>query len=63
MSKGAVILKIGKARDGEEEDTINSFTLSGDGKSIVTHHKSSLFKLWNVTGNSFYLYYFTIFKS
>ncbi|XP_001601796.1 transducin beta-like protein 3 [Nasonia vitripennis] len=49
VSKGAVKLTLGKANENEEEDVINSFTTSKDGKFIVTHHKSSLFKLWNGT--------------
>ncbi|KAJ8680434.1 hypothetical protein QAD02_016221 [Eretmocerus hayati] len=47
VAKGAVKLKLGQANENEAEDTINSFVASSDGKFLVTHHKSSLFKLWD----------------
>lgn len=54
-------LLLGKAKENEEEDTINSFTTSGDGKFVVTHHKSSLFKLWNATGKPYFHLAFDVF--
>ncbi|XP_058805017.1 transducin beta-like protein 3 [Phymastichus coffea] len=47
-SKGAIKHKLGQIKEDEDKDTINSFTVSKDGNFIVTHHKSTLFKLWNV---------------
>ena len=54
VSKGSVKVSLGKAQENEEEDLINSFTTSKDGKFVVSHHKSSLFKLWNTTGELLY---------
>ena len=54
VNKGLIKTVIGKSEDDEEEDFINSFALSGDDLSVVTQHKSGLFKLWNWQGNSFF---------
>jgi 6-phosphogluconolactonase (cycloisomerase 2 family) len=53
ISKGTVV-KLGKTKYYDREDIINSFTISKDGKFIVTHHKSSLFKLWSGKGISIF---------
>ncbi|XP_011503744.1 PREDICTED: transducin beta-like protein 3 [Ceratosolen solmsi marchali] len=45
ISNGTVI-KLGKVNK-KINDEINSFSISKDGKFIITHHKSSLFKLWS----------------
>ena len=50
INKGSVKISLGSASDNEEEDIIHCFDISGDGESVVTHHKSGLFKLWNVSG-------------
>ncbi|XP_014206176.1 transducin beta-like protein 3 [Copidosoma floridanum] len=47
-SKGIVKTSLGKPKENEDVDTINSFATSKDGKWLVSHHKSSLFKLWNL---------------
>ena len=50
LSKGLVKLSLGKENESEEVDPINSFTTSSDGNFVVTHHRSSLFKLWSTLG-------------
>ncbi|XP_017881942.1 transducin beta-like protein 3 [Ceratina calcarata] len=51
VGKGIVISSLGQNKDNEEEDTINTFTASDDDLHIITHHKSTLFKLWNWKDN------------
>ncbi|KAK0079969.1 hypothetical protein PV325_005331 [Microctonus aethiopoides] len=46
VDKGLVIARLGETENAEDEDTINSFTLSHDNDYVVSHHKSGLFKLW-----------------
>ncbi|XP_076632877.1 transducin beta-like protein 3 isoform X1 [Colletes latitarsis] len=46
----AVTSYLGESNDNEE-DTINTFTLCNDDVHIITHHKSSLFKLWTWKDN------------
>ncbi|XP_043282160.1 transducin beta-like protein 3 [Venturia canescens] len=46
ISKGLVICRLGETQEDQEEDTVNSFTISPDNIHAVSHHKSSLFKLW-----------------
>lgn len=52
VSKSSVILSLGEVEADQQEDTINCFTLSNDDTSILTHHKSGLFKLWDWKSNS-----------
>ena len=52
VNKGLVKCDIGKLENDEEEDSVNSFALSSDDLSVVTQHKSGLFKLWKWQGNS-----------
>ncbi|XP_063995708.1 transducin beta-like protein 3 [Diachasmimorpha longicaudata] len=47
LAKGTVIAALGPPTS--EEDTINTFTLSPTSDTVITHHKSGLFKLF--TGN------------
>lgn len=51
VNKGLIISNIGKSENDQEEDPINSFALSCDDLSVITQHKSGLFKLWNWEGN------------
>ncbi|XP_015112671.1 transducin beta-like protein 3 [Diachasma alloeum] len=45
LSKGSVIATLGPPTP--EEDTINTFTLSPISDTVITHHKSGLFKLFS----------------
>ncbi|KAL6261954.1 hypothetical protein P5V15_007038 [Pogonomyrmex californicus] len=48
LNKGSVISSLGLTEADQEKDTINCFTLCNEDTSIITHHKSGLFKLWNL---------------
>jgi len=52
VSKSSVISSLGEVEANQQEDTINCFALGNDDTSILTHHKSGLFKLWDWKGNS-----------
>ncbi|XP_051157551.1 transducin beta-like protein 3 [Leptopilina boulardi] len=48
VNKGLIKSVIGKPeKEEDEEDPINCFALSTDNLSLITQHKSSLFKLWS----------------
>lgn len=47
VNKGVVIQQLGVTENPEDEDVINSFTLSDDATQVISHHKSGLFKMWS----------------
>lgn len=50
INKGLVTCRLGETQQDQEEDTVNTFTISPDNVHAVSHHKSSLFKLWTWQG-------------
>ena len=51
VQTGLVKQELGKSESNDEpEDNINSFNVDDSSDLIVTHHASSLFKLWNWKG-------------
>lgn len=50
LSKSSVVSLLGEVDSNVEEDTIHCFTLIDD-DSIISHHKSGLFKLWDWKAN------------
>ncbi|XP_050463329.1 transducin beta-like protein 3 [Cataglyphis hispanica] len=47
VSTSSIISSLGEIEANQQEDTINCFALGNNDTSIVTHHKSGLFKLWD----------------
>lgn len=47
VNTGTVKQRLGLTENDEDEDIVNSFTLSDDCTIVVSHHKSSLFKMWS----------------
>lgn len=52
VNTSSVISSLGEVGANQQEDTINCFALGNDDTSLVTHHKSGLFKLWDWKSNS-----------
>jgi len=50
LDKGSTISLFGESNDDSENDRINCFILIDD-DTIISHHKSGLFKLWNWKSN------------
>ncbi|CAG2060116.1 unnamed protein product [Timema podura] len=47
MQHGRIKTTLGQIGDVEDEDTVTTFTLSPDNETVITSHKSGLFRLWN----------------